>query len=71
VARVMAFSVIYDWRLNGKAVPLTTRLSAIGQPYGLPNAMSVHKSVSCPVIVPVTPPATPPASPATARSASP
>jgi soluble lytic murein transglycosylase len=67
VARVMAFSVIYDWRLNGKAVPLTTRLSAIGQPYGLPNAMSVHKSVSCPVIVPVTPPG----SPSTARSASP
>ncbi len=42
VARVMAFSVIYDWRLNGKAVPLTTRLSAIGQPYGLPNASTVR-----------------------------
>jgi soluble lytic murein transglycosylase len=71
VARVMAFSVIYDWRLNGKAVPLTTRLSAIGQPYGLPNAMSVHKSASCPVIAPVTPPPAPPGSPSTARSASP
>jgi soluble lytic murein transglycosylase len=67
VARVMAFSVIYDWRLNGKAVPLTTRLSAIGQPYGLPNAMSVHKSVSCPVIAPVSPPV----SPSTARTVSP
>jgi len=67
VARVMAFSVIYDWRLNGKAVPLTTRLSAIGQPYGLPNAMSVHKSVGCPAIAPVAPPA----APSTARSASP
>ena len=71
VARVMAFSVIYDWRLNGKALPLTTRLSAIGQPYGLPNATSVHKSVSCPVIAPVAPPVTPPTSPSTARSASP
>ena len=67
VARVMAFSVIYDWRLNGKEVPLTTRLSAIGQPYGLPNAMTVHKSVSCPVIAPVTPPA----ASSTARTASP
>ena len=26
VARVLAFSVIYDWRLNGKAVPLSERL---------------------------------------------
>jgi len=67
VARVMAFSVIYDWRLSGKAVPLTTRLSAIGQPYGLPNATSVHKSAGCPAIAPVAPPATP----STARSASP
>jgi len=67
VDQVMAFSVIYDWRLNGKAVPLTTRLSAIGQPYGLPNAMSVHKSVGCPAIAPVAPPA----APSTARSASP
>ena len=67
VARVMAFSLIYDWRLSGKAVPLTTRLSAIGQPYGLPNATSVHKSAGCPAIAPVAPPATP----STARSASP
>ena len=67
VARVMAFSVIYDWRLNGKAVPLTTRLSAIGQPYGLPNAMTARKSAGCPAIAPVSAPA----SPATARSASP
>ena len=67
VARVMAFSVIYDWRLSGKAVPLTTRLSAIGQPYGLLNATSVHKSAGCPAIAPVAPPATP----STARSASP
>ncbi len=26
VARVLAFSVLYDWRLNGKAVPLTERM---------------------------------------------
>ena len=63
VARVMAFSVIYDWRLSGKAVPLTTRMSAIGQPYGLPNATTARKSVSCPVIAPVSLPATPSTAP--------
>ncbi|MBN7832100.1 lytic murein transglycosylase, partial [Stenotrophomonas maltophilia] len=26
VARVLAFSVIYDWRLNGDALPLSDRL---------------------------------------------
>lgn len=26
VARVLAFSVIYDWRLNGKALPVTDRM---------------------------------------------
>ncbi|MCD8456207.1 lytic transglycosylase domain-containing protein [Xylella taiwanensis] len=30
VARVLAFSVIYDWRLNGDALPLTDRL--LGKP---------------------------------------
>jgi len=48
VARVMAFSVIYDWRLNGNAVPLATRMSPIGQTYGLPNAMTVKRSIDCP-----------------------
>ena len=48
VARVMAFSVIYDWRLNGKAVPLTTRMRPIGQTYELPNAMTVKRTIDCP-----------------------
>ena len=26
VARVLAFSVIYDWRLDGSAVPVTERM---------------------------------------------
>jgi soluble lytic murein transglycosylase len=26
VARVLAFSVVYDWRLNGDAAPLSDRL---------------------------------------------
>ncbi|MCL7715055.1 transglycosylase SLT domain-containing protein [Stenotrophomonas mori] len=33
VARVLAFSVIYDWRLNGKAVPLGDRIAGrVGPP---------------------------------------
>ena len=59
VARVMAFSVIYDWRLHGTAVPLTTRLSAIGQPYGLPNASTVRRPISCSAVEPVSAPAAP------------
>ncbi|HEY8682217.1 MAG TPA: transglycosylase SLT domain-containing protein, partial [Rhodanobacter sp.] len=58
VARVMAFSVIYDWRLNGNAVPLATRMSAIGQPYGLPNASTARRSIDCPATEPVSAPAT-------------
>lgn len=34
VARVLAFSVIYDWRLHGKVRPLSSRLPDPGQPYG-------------------------------------
>ena len=40
VARVLAFSVIYDWRLNGNALPLTDRM------LGRVNAK--RKSFSCP-----------------------
>jgi soluble lytic murein transglycosylase len=48
VARVMAFSVIYDWRLNGTVIPLTTRLSTIGQPYATAAANAARKAISCP-----------------------
>ena len=43
VARVMAFSLIYDWRLHGNAVPLASRMSAIGQSYALPVAGTVRR----------------------------
>lgn len=65
VESVMAFSVIYDWRLNGKVVPLATRMSAIGQPYGLPNAMTVKRAVDCPASAAVTSPSKIPAPPPT------
>ncbi|MEP6898824.1 MAG: transglycosylase SLT domain-containing protein [Rhodanobacter sp.] len=52
VARVMAFSVIYDWRLNGKAVPMAARMNAIGRAYGLPHAGSPHRAIECPAVEP-------------------
>jgi soluble lytic murein transglycosylase len=52
VARVMAFSVIYDWRLHGTAVPLVTRMSAIGQPHGRPDADTPRRAISCPATDP-------------------
>jgi soluble lytic murein transglycosylase len=48
VARVMDFGVMYDWRLHGNAVLLSTRLTAIGQPYGLPDATTVRRMIDCP-----------------------
>jgi soluble lytic murein transglycosylase len=63
VARVMAFSVIYDWRLHGNAVPLATRMGAIGQPYGLPNASTQRRVVDCPASAPATTSSTLSASP--------
>lgn len=40
VARVLAFSVIYDWRLNGKALPVTDRM--------LGRVEAKRKSFVCP-----------------------
>lgn len=57
VARVMAFSVIYDWRLHGNAVPLSNRMTAIGQPYSLPNTGTARRTVDCPTSMPVSAPA--------------
>ncbi len=48
VARVLAFAVIYDWRLNGKALPLASRLPRIGQAYSPPPQDAPRKDVVCP-----------------------
>ncbi len=48
VARVLAFSVIYDWRLNGRVIPLATRLPKIGQAYQPPKDDAQRKAVACP-----------------------
>jgi soluble lytic murein transglycosylase len=48
VARVLAFSVIYDWRLHGSVLPLASRLPRIGQAYAAPAADAPRKAVVCP-----------------------
>lgn len=47
VSRVLAFSVIYDWRLNGKVLALSSRMPKVGQPYQLPTAQAPRKNVIC------------------------
>ena len=65
VARVMSFAVIYDWRLNGNATPLATRLTAIGDSYQLPDRNTPRRPVSCPATAAA---AAPTATPADAAS---
>ncbi|HEV7491085.1 MAG TPA: transglycosylase SLT domain-containing protein, partial [Rhodanobacteraceae bacterium] len=48
VARVLAFSVIYDWRMNGKALALSARMPRIGQAYAAPSDATTRKGVVCP-----------------------
>lgn len=49
VARVLAFSVIYDWRLNGKALPLSVRMPKVGQAYAASGRDAARKAVVCAV----------------------
>ncbi len=51
VARVMAFSVIYDWRLHDAVVPLSLRMSPADQPHALPDATTARRTVRCPATV--------------------
>lgn len=55
VARVLAFDVIYDWRLHGSAQSLASRLPRIGQAYTPPPADAPRKSVVCPAAAPAEP----------------
>jgi soluble lytic murein transglycosylase len=47
VSRVLAFSVIYDWRLHGSAAPLSAKLPRIGQSYAPPGDDAARKSIVC------------------------
>jgi soluble lytic murein transglycosylase len=66
VARVMYYSVIYDWRLHGSAATMSTRMTPIGQPYSRPDAQDPRKGITCPAPAPVAPASS---APATATSA--
>lgn len=59
VARVMAFSLIYDWRLHDDVVPLSSRMSPIGQVYAPPDQATVRKPVICPAATVAQKPAAP------------
>ena len=48
VSRVLAFSVIYDWRLNGSTLPISARLPRIGQAYEPPGDKIARRAVVCP-----------------------
>ena len=48
VARVLAFSQIYDWRLNGSMRPLSERLPAQGQRYSADADPAQRRGVHCP-----------------------
>ncbi|MCE5233163.1 MAG: transglycosylase SLT domain-containing protein [Mizugakiibacter sp.] len=48
VARILAFSVIYDWRMHGQALALSTRMPASGQDYAPPTADAARRPVVCP-----------------------
>jgi soluble lytic murein transglycosylase len=48
VGRVLAFSVIYDWRMNGNALALSARMPRIGQAYAAPSDATPRKGVVCP-----------------------
>ncbi|MBL8300395.1 MAG: transglycosylase SLT domain-containing protein [Rhodanobacteraceae bacterium] len=48
VARVLAFSVIYDWRLHGKALAVAARLPRYGQDYSAPGHDTPRKPIVCP-----------------------
>jgi soluble lytic murein transglycosylase len=47
VSRVLAFSVIYDWRMHGNAVSLSSKLPRIGQAYAPPAEDAARKTVVC------------------------
>ena len=52
VARVLAFSVIYDWRQNQQVIPLAVRMPKYGQAYKAPKTDATRKSVVCPAPLP-------------------
>ncbi|MGH8427676.1 MAG: transglycosylase SLT domain-containing protein [Gammaproteobacteria bacterium] len=52
VARVMEYSVIYDWRLHGNAIALSRRMPRNGTFEAPPSATTPRKAVVCPASLP-------------------
>jgi len=48
---VLAFSVIYDWRLHDQAQALAARMPHIGKPYSPAADDSQRKAIACPLPV--------------------
>ncbi|MGA7298094.1 MAG: transglycosylase SLT domain-containing protein, partial [Rhodanobacteraceae bacterium] len=48
VRRVLAFSVLYDWRLHQRTLPMAARMPRVGQSYAAPDADAQRKPVVCP-----------------------
>ncbi|HEY3519476.1 MAG TPA: transglycosylase SLT domain-containing protein [Rhodanobacteraceae bacterium] len=46
VGRVLSFTTMYDWRLHGDALPVSSRMPAIGTPYE-PGSTVPRKQVVC------------------------
>lgn len=46
VGRVLSFETLYDWRMHGNALPITSRMPTIGTAYALP-VEATRKSVVC------------------------
>lgn len=67
VARVMYYSVIYDWRLNGTAAPISTRMAPLSQVYGRPTGDAPRKTITCATPPEPAPTTTLPAPPSSAR----
>jgi len=59
VARVLAFTQIYDWRLHGSMLPLSLRLPAVGTAYVVAGANASRRAVQCPSAVVIAPAAAP------------
>ena len=49
VARVLAFTQLYDWRLNGSMRPLSERLPGQGQRFVATAASGKRRAVECPM----------------------
>jgi soluble lytic murein transglycosylase len=69
VARVMYYSVIYDWRLHGDAAPVSTRMMPIDLSRSHLDPPGGRKALACPASVVAT--RTPPAPAPAATSAKP